>query len=90
MPLPHSTGIRAPQQAALGAYRPTWHERFEEVPGGPLLLVANEFFDALPVRQFEKTARGWAERMVGLAPDGKSLVFALAPGSTPFAPFSMT
>ena len=37
------------------------------------LLVANEFFDALPVRQFEKTPRGWAERMVGLAPDGETL-----------------
>ena len=52
---------------------------------GPLLLVANEFFDALPVRQFEKTARGWRERMVGLADDGETLAFALAPGVTPFA-----
>ena len=54
---------------------------------GPMLLVANEFFDALPVRQFEKTAQGWRERMVGLAPDGETLMFALAPGATPFARF---
>ena len=50
-----------------------------------MLLVANEFFDALPVRQFEKTPRGWAERMVGLAPDGETLRLALAPGVTPYA-----
>ena len=79
--------LRALQAEALAAFEPTWHERFEEVPAGPLLLVANEFFDALPVRQFEKTAQGWRERMIGLAPDGETLVFALAPGATPFARF---
>jgi NADH dehydrogenase [ubiquinone] 1 alpha subcomplex assembly factor 7 len=79
--------LEARQALALPAFKPTWHERFDQVPAGPLLLVANEFFDALPVRQFHKTARGWSERMVGLGPDGKSLAFALAPGSTPFAAF---
>jgi len=77
--------LRGVQQAALGEFKPAWHERFDEVPAGPLLLVANEFFDALPVRQFEKTKGGWVERMVGLADDGERLVFALAPGITPFS-----
>ena len=77
--------LRAAQQARLAGLRPTWHERFEDVPAGPLLLIANEFFDALPVRQFEKTRRGWTERMVGLAEDGETLVFALAPGVSPFS-----
>jgi NADH dehydrogenase [ubiquinone] 1 alpha subcomplex assembly factor 7 len=76
--------LRALQGQALAAFRPTWHVRFDDVPEGPLLLVANEFFDALPVRQFEKTARGWTERMVGLDDDG-NLRLALAPGVTPFA-----
>lgn len=79
--------LRALQAEALAAYRPAWHERFDDVPAGPMLLVANEFFDALPVRQFEKTVQGWRERMVGLAPDGETLVFALAPGAIPFARF---
>ncbi len=79
--------LEARQAVALSTFKPTWHERFDQVPAGPLLLVANEFFDALPVRQFHRTARGWSERMVGLAADGKSLAFALAPGSTPFAAF---
>jgi NADH dehydrogenase [ubiquinone] 1 alpha subcomplex assembly factor 7 len=79
--------LRAEQQRALGAFAPVWHERFDEVAPGPALIVANEFFDALPVRQFQKTAQGWRERMVGLAPDGKGLVFALAPGATPFSSY---
>src|SRR5471032_3276795 len=34
--------LRALQQEALGAYSPTWHERFDDVPEGALLLIANE------------------------------------------------
>lgn len=76
--------MRAAQRSALQGYTPSWHERFDTVPEGPLLLVANEFFDALPVRQFHRTPRGWVERMVGLDQDG-ALRLALAPGVTPFA-----
>jgi NADH dehydrogenase [ubiquinone] 1 alpha subcomplex assembly factor 7 len=79
--------LRAEQKAALAGFVPAWHERFDDVPEGPTLLVANEFFDALPVRQFHRTARGWVERMVGLADDGETLRLALAPGVTPFATF---
>ena len=79
-----SEPLRAAQRTALAAFKPTWHERLDDVPAGPLLLVANEFFDALPVRQFHRTAEGWRERMVGLGPDG-ALRLALAPGPTPFA-----
>lgn len=77
--------LRSLQEAALADFRPKWHARFDDTPEGPLLLVANEFFDALPVRQFEKTARGWCERMVGLAGDGETLRLALAPGVTPYS-----
>jgi NADH dehydrogenase [ubiquinone] 1 alpha subcomplex assembly factor 7 len=49
---------------------PTWHDGLVSVPEDPLLLIANEFFDALPIRQFEKRAQGWRERLVVLAPDG--------------------
>lgn len=47
-----------------------WHERFEDVPGGPLIVVANEFFDALPIHQFQLTPKGWCERVVGLDDTG--------------------
>ncbi|PWC39079.1 SAM-dependent methyltransferase [Azospirillum sp. TSO35-2] len=48
--------------------RVQWHDRLEEVPEGPTILVANEFFDALPIRQVQKTAHGWFERLVDLDP----------------------
>jgi NADH dehydrogenase [ubiquinone] 1 alpha subcomplex assembly factor 7 len=77
--------LQSLQRTALGSFKPTWHAHLEDVPDGPMLLVANEFFDALPVRQFEKTPIGWVERMVGLEPDGETLRVALAPGVTPYA-----
>ena len=59
-----------------------WHGTLGEVPDGmPMLLVANEFFDALPVRQFVRTDDGWRERLVGPGstsvlgpPTGKALI----------------
>ncbi len=42
----------------------TWHERFSDVPEKPLLLVANEFFDALPVRQFVFDGSSWNEKHI--------------------------
>ncbi len=44
-----------------------WHDSLATVPtSGPILLVANEFLDALPVHQFVRIAQGWRERMVAL------------------------
>ena len=55
-----------------------WKDRFDEsLADKPLFLIANEFFDCLPLRQFVKTERGWCERMIGLK-DG-AFAFALAP-----------
>jgi len=55
-----------------------WVERFDDaLAQRPLFLVANEFFDCLPLRQFVKTDRGWRERLV--TADGGRLAFALAP-----------
>ena len=49
----------------------TWHDDLSSLPTDqPLLIVANEFLDALPVRQMVRTANGWRERMVGLDADG--------------------
>lgn len=46
-----------------------WHDSIDSLPGDrPLIVIANEFFDALPVRQYERTARGWRERMVASDP----------------------
>ena len=49
---------------------------------GPLIIIANEFFDALPVSQAVKTADGWHERVVGLDGEGR-LRFGLHPSALP-------
>jgi SAM-dependent MidA family methyltransferase len=60
----------------------SWQAQFDDgLTDRPLFLVANEFFDALPVRQYVKTKRGWCERMI-TARDGE-LAFALAPVALP-------
>ena len=71
----------AQQRARLEAYDPQWLENFDTFPDGPVLIVANEFFDALPIRQFVRKPDGWHERMIGLA-DGKR-VFGLSPTPIP-------
>jgi len=79
-----SPTLRAIQEERLkhSGARIRWSTHFE-VQESPLLLLANEFFDALPIRQYVKTPRGWCERMV-IAKDG-ALEFALAPQVTPAA-----
>jgi SAM-dependent MidA family methyltransferase len=63
--------LREIQRAALAAAgtRLAWHDQIEDVPPGPVIVLANEFLDALPVRQFVRTETGWHERMVGLSDD---------------------
>jgi SAM-dependent MidA family methyltransferase len=65
------------QRLAQTRVRPQWADSLSQVPeGAPLLLVANEFLDCLPIRQFVRTPKGWAERMVGLDDRG-DLAFGL-------------
>jgi NADH dehydrogenase [ubiquinone] 1 alpha subcomplex assembly factor 7 len=62
-----------------------WTERFEDRQDGrPLFLLANEFFDALPIHQFVRTERGWCERMVVSV--GDKLEFTLAPDALNITP----
>ena len=75
-----SPALRHRQADTLAAARAdgvaiAWCAGLDEVPPGPLLLLANEFFDALPVRQFEHLADGWHERTVTAAATGGGLAF---------------
>lgn len=61
-----SATLRAQQATALAAYQNVqWHDRVEDVPAGFTLLIANEFFDALPFEQYVKTGGAWQQRAIG-------------------------
>lgn len=55
-----------------------WADAFSDIPAAPMLIVANEFFDCLPIRQFVRVDAGWRERLVGLDASGGALAFTLA------------
>ena len=48
-----------------------WHRTLDDVPAGPIIIVANEFIDALPIHQAVRKADGWHERVVEIAPGGE-------------------
>lgn len=76
-----SPPLMAEQKSRLEAYDPKWLENFDTFEDGPVLIIANEFFDALPIRQFVRKPDGWHERQVGLA-EGKR-AFGLSPTPLP-------
>ena len=77
--------LRGMQRALLADAGPTWHDRIETVPRGPVLVIANEFFDALPIRQFERIGDSWRERVVALDPASDTLHFDTAGANGPEA-----
>lgn len=76
--------LRRIQRERLGD-RPVWHDTFTSIPAVPMILIANEFFDALPTRQFECRGGKWFERRVGLSAGGR-LVIGLAQTVEPLEP----
>ncbi|MGJ8544346.1 MAG: class I SAM-dependent methyltransferase [Sulfitobacter sp.] len=72
-----SPNLRRIQFDTLQSHAPRWCDTPDALPQAPLFLVANEFFDALPIRQFIRAGDLWRERQVGLK-DG-ALSFGLGP-----------
>jgi NADH dehydrogenase [ubiquinone] 1 alpha subcomplex assembly factor 7 len=74
--------LREVQANALKGVEAIWAKDLRGVPDdAPLFLIANEFFDALPIEQFVRLGGGWHERMVGA--EGEELIFVVAPDSVP-------
>ncbi|MEM8744348.1 MAG: SAM-dependent methyltransferase [Pseudomonadota bacterium] len=69
--------VQAKQLEAAGV-AVNWHDNLANIPSGPAIVIANEFLDALPVRQFTKSGEHWVERCVGLS-DGGALEFQTGP-----------
>lgn len=61
----------------------SWHAALEQVPSGlPTIIIAHEFYDALPIHQFQRASRGWCEKMIDVMEDS-SFHFVLSPQPTP-------
>lgn len=73
-----SESLRAVQSQAL-PHAIHHHDTSNLPEDAPLLIVANEFFDALAIHQLVQTENGWRERMVGLEGDA----FAFVSGDRP-------
>ena len=75
-----SPSLRKKQRQALKPFpQPLkWHQALETIPDGWSLIIANEFFDCLPIHQFQKTADGWRERLIALD-DGLRVVVEPSP-----------
>jgi NADH dehydrogenase [ubiquinone] 1 alpha subcomplex assembly factor 7 len=65
-----------------------WHDKLEDVPAGPSIVIANEFIDALPVHQAVKQSGSWHERVVDISPDGNFFI-GIASDPLPFFETSM-
>lgn len=86
-----SPALREKQWQALAGKHAdiNWHESLDDVPADrPGFFIANEFFDALPIRQWQQTPSGWAERRVGLEENNdQHFAFTLDASAQP--PFDM-
>ena len=82
-----SPTLRERQRQALSDIDVTWQEAVVDLPMAPVIFIANEFFDALPVEQFMRRGDGWHQRMVDYRPeqpgDEPRFVFAEGPAPCP-------
>ncbi len=75
--------LREKQKATLsGSRNITWHDTIDDVPDGPSVIFANEYFDVLPIHQAVRAENGWHERTVEMD-DGGRLVFGTAADPIP-------
>lgn len=74
-----NSSLKREQQKLLSEYHPLHHDNIAALPDGPVIVIANEFFDCLPIHQFQNTQGNWQER--GVALRGEHLDFVLLPPS---------
>ena len=75
--------LREKQKSMLsGARNIAWHDGIDDIPDGPAVIFANEYFDVLPIHQVVRRESGWHERTVDIDASGK-LVFGSADEPTP-------
>jgi len=78
-----SEPFRKAQEKRLKPFAPRWLDAVDglEPEGPPIILIANEFFDAMPIRQYQKSGEAWHERLIGLVEDARA--WGLSPLAVP-------
>lgn len=79
-----NTALRTAQAQLLSDYRPHWHDTLSTVPDGPVFLLANEFLDALPIRQLVFWEGTWRERLVDWS-EAAGFHFVISPSPSSLA-----
>ncbi len=74
-----SPALKKLQKAVLRDYEITWHNDIETIPSEPALIIANEFFDALPTEQYVMTKDGWYQRHITVDQEYDKLSFINVP-----------
>jgi NADH dehydrogenase [ubiquinone] 1 alpha subcomplex assembly factor 7 len=75
--------LREKQRAALSSSSEiAWHDTIDDVPDGPSVILANEYFDVLPIHQVVRRETGWHERTIDIDSNGK-FVFGSAAEPSP-------
>jgi SAM-dependent MidA family methyltransferase len=77
--------LRNRQAEILQHYNPEWHSSMDGVTKGPTIIIANEFIDALPIRQFVRKKAKWHERCITVD-EGDGLQFSAMPEAADFTP----
>lgn len=78
--------LRRMQQEKLAAYQPQFPDTMTRLPPGPILVIANEFIDALPIAQFDRRERTWHERRVAFDEATGALMLRTDPQPSPMGP----
>lgn len=78
------------QKLADAPVTPQWLATIDALPDLPLVILGNELFDAIPIRQFVRTKNEWRERMVTVTPDEMDLGFAIGAATLPDAGLAWT
>lgn len=76
-----SPHLRQKQLQKLGPVTPDYFEDVGQLPAQPTFIIANEFFDALPIDQYRLTDDGWQQRAITM--DGEDLVYTELPATPP-------
>jgi NADH dehydrogenase [ubiquinone] 1 alpha subcomplex assembly factor 7 len=63
--LENSPTLRERQQETLAGQPAVWIDTLDQVPPGPVIIIANEFFDALPIEHYIRRNQHWHERLIG-------------------------